>query len=60
MSDQACKTCKRIIEGKECAVCKSNELTRSWKGVLIVYDADSNIAKGAGQCVPGKYAMHIV
>lgn len=60
MSDQACKTCKRLVEGKECAVCKSKELTRNWKGVLIVYDADSELAKNGGQEIPGKYAMHIV
>ncbi len=60
MSDQVCKACKRIIEGKECAVCKSGDLTRSWKGTLIVYDTDSGLAKSAGQAVPGKYAMHIV
>ncbi len=60
MSDLVCKTCKRIVEGKECAVCKSQDLTRNWKGILIVYDGESEIAKKAGQAIPGKYAMQIV
>lgn len=60
MAELVCKTCKRLVEGKECAVCKSQDLTRNWKGILIVYDSDSELAKKAGQTIPGKYAMQIV
>jgi len=60
MADLSCRSCKRLVDGRECVVCKSTDLTRSWKGVLIVYDSDSEIAKKAGQAVPGKYAMQIV
>ena len=58
--ERACRTCKRLVEGKECVVCKGKDLTRNWKGVVIVYDPESEIAKKTGHTVPGKYALQIV
>ncbi len=61
MNERACRVCKRLIEeGNECDVCKSNDLTSNWKGVIVVFNADSEIAKKAGIAVPGKYAMQVM
>jgi DNA-directed RNA polymerase subunit E" len=39
---------------------KSADLTRNWKGIVMVMDpANSTIAKEAGITVPGKYAVRI-
>ena len=61
MNDKACKICGRIIsEGEECAVCKSKDLTRNWKSVLVVFDGDSEMAKLSGKTTAGKYAVNVL
>jgi RNA polymerase subunit RPABC4/transcription elongation factor Spt4 len=40
-------------------MCKSSNVTTSWKGVLVVFDATSDIAKEAGITAPGKYAIRV-
>lgn len=60
MTERACRICKRINEGNECEVCKSNDLTSSWKGVIVVVSPESEIAKKAGIAVPGKYALQVI
>lgn len=59
MTEKACKTCKRLVKGNLCPICKTSELTNNWKGVLVVFDANSEIAKEAGLTSPGKYAIRI-
>lgn len=59
MTEKACKTCRRLLKGNLCPACKSSELTANWKGVLVVFNADSEIAKEANITSPGKYAVRI-
>ncbi|HIQ49865.1 MAG TPA: DNA-directed RNA polymerase subunit E'' [Nanoarchaeota archaeon] len=59
MSEFVCKICKRILKSDFCPVCKTNEVTKSWKGVLVVFDSDSELAKAAGITAPGKYAVRV-
>lgn len=61
MADKACKDCKRIVEsGNTCPICKSNELTTAWKGLIIIYDAEnSELAEEVGVSTPGKYAIRV-
>lgn len=59
MTEKACRSCKRLVKGNICPVCKSSELTTNWKGVLVVFDANSDVAKEAGVTAPGKYAVRI-
>jgi DNA-directed RNA polymerase subunit E" len=59
MSEKACKTCRRLVKGNLCPICKSSGVTTSWKGVLVVFDANSEIAKEAGITAPGKYAIRV-
>lgn len=61
MNEKACKMCGRIIEeGNECVVCKNKNLTRNWKGILVIFDSDSELAKLAGKTSAGKYAVNIL
>ncbi|MCJ7450556.1 MAG: DNA-directed RNA polymerase, subunit E'' [Candidatus Nanohaloarchaeota archaeon QJJ-9] len=61
MVDKACKNCKRIVEsGSECPICKSEDLTTSWKGIVVVYDVESSkIADEADINSPGRYAIRV-
>jgi DNA-directed RNA polymerase subunit E" len=59
MSEKACKTCRRLVRGNICPICKSSAVTPSWKGVLVVFDANSEIAKEAGITAVGKYAIRV-
>lgn len=45
---------------RECPVCKSRNLSVSWKGLVIINDStDSEIAKELGIEAPGKYALFV-
>ncbi len=59
MAESACRTCRRLVKGNLCSVCKSNDVTRTWKGVLVVKDPNSEIAKEAGITAPGRYAIKV-
>ncbi len=55
-----CKKCKLFVEGTNCPVCKSNQFTDSFKGKLIITDAEkSEIAKKLDLKVKGEYAIKI-
>lgn len=58
--ERACKVCKHLTESKECELCKSKELTRNWKGVLMIFNPDSDIAKATGHTAPGRYALQVL
>ncbi|NOZ81957.1 MAG: DNA-directed RNA polymerase subunit E'' [Candidatus Micrarchaeota archaeon] len=59
MPEQACRLCRRLVAGNLCPACRSNDLTRSWKGILVVFDTSSEMAKEAGLSSPGKYAVKV-
>jgi len=59
MTEKACKICRRLLKGNLCPTCKSSELTSNWKGVLVIFNAESEIAKEAGMTAAGKYAVRI-
>ncbi len=59
MTEQACKLCRRLVKGNICPVCKTNEVTKNWKGIIIVFDADSEVAKECGITAPGRYAIKV-
>jgi len=59
MVEKACRTCRRLVKGNTCPACKTSELSKSWKGVLIIIDPESDIAKAAGIAVPGRYAIKV-
>ena len=61
MAEKACRDCNRIVEdASECPVCKNNDLSDSWNGLVVVYDPeDSEIAERIGISTPGRYAIRV-
>ncbi len=58
--DNACRICKALTSGSECPICKSKDLTKNWKGMIIIYDPESELAKKSGHDAPGKYALQVM
>ncbi|MDI6826603.1 MAG: transcription elongation factor subunit Spt4 [Candidatus Aenigmarchaeota archaeon] len=55
-----CRNCRRFTTEKECPICKSTDLSASWKGLVIIIDPnESEIAKSLGIGTPGKYALFV-
>ncbi len=59
MTLRACRDCKRIITGTVCPVCKTSNTTTNFQGVMIIFDATSEIAQNLGITAPGKYAIKV-
>jgi len=60
MVERACKVCRRLVKGNICPIDKSTDLTRSWRGVVVVTNPEaSSIAKEAGLTSPGRFAIKI-
>ena len=57
--EKACKVCKRLTEASECDACKSTDLTRNWKGTIVVYDVEADMAKKSANAIPGKYCLQV-
>lgn len=59
MAEKACRDCNRIVEdATECPVCKGNDLSESWSGLVVIYDPeDSEIAEKLEITTPGRYAI---
>ena len=55
----ACRNCRRLTTEKVCPYCGSTNLTPSWKGMAIIIDPESEIAKEMGVKEPGKYALFV-
>jgi RNA polymerase subunit RPABC4/transcription elongation factor Spt4 len=56
---QACRNCKRFTYDKVCPFCQSTNLSTSWKGMIIVHDVESEVAKTLNLKEPGKYAIYV-
>jgi len=61
MAEKACKNCNRIVEdSSECPVCRNNDLSDSWSGLVVIYDPEeSEIAEKIGISTPGRYAVRV-
>lgn len=58
--EKACKRCKRITTAKQCPICKSQELTPNWRGLVVILDPEkSEMAKQLNIEVPGEYALKV-
>jgi DNA-directed RNA polymerase subunit E" len=56
---QVCRNCRRFTTATVCPVCKSTNLSTSWKGMIIILRADSELAKALNISEPGKYALYV-
>jgi len=55
-----CRNCRRFTTEKECPVCKSKDLSASWKGLVIIVNPEgSEIAEALDIHAPGKYALFV-
>ena len=61
MAEKACRNCNRIVEdASECPVCRNNDLSDSWGGLVVIYDPeDSEMAEKLGISTPGRYAIRV-
>lgn len=60
MPRRACRDCKRIItKGTNCPVCKTNNTTTNFQGTIVIFDAESAVAKKLGITAPGTYAIKV-
>jgi len=59
MAKRACKTCRRIVEKTVCPVCKTNDTTSNFQGIVFVFDPASEIAQKLKITAPGKYAIKV-
>lgn len=56
---QACRNCMRFTTAKVCPFCKSTNLSTSWKGMVVILNPDSEVAKKIQIDEPGKYALYV-
>ncbi|MEM5772973.1 MAG: transcription elongation factor subunit Spt4 [Candidatus Aenigmatarchaeota archaeon] len=56
---QVCRNCRRFTTEKACPNCKSTNLSTSWKGMVIILDSNSEIAKALNISEAGKYALYV-
>lgn len=61
MPKKACQDCKRLMDekAKECAVCKTTNLTRNFQGTVVIFNPECETAKKLGITAPGKYALKV-
>lgn len=56
---QVCRNCRRFTTEKACPFCKSTNLSTSWKGLVVIVDANSEVAKMMNVSEPGRYALYV-
>ncbi|MBU5537097.1 MAG: transcription elongation factor subunit Spt4 [Candidatus Aenigmatarchaeota archaeon] len=56
---QVCRNCRRFTNEKACEVCKSTNLSTSWKGLVVITDVNSEMAKALNIKEPGRYAIYV-
>ena len=56
---QVCRNCRRFTTQKVCPYCKSTNLSSSWKGLVVIIDVNSELAKVLNINEPGRYALYV-
>ena len=55
---KACKGCGLLVSGSSCPLCKSTDMSTSWKGTVIIIDPiKSEIAQAMEIKSKGEYAI---
>jgi len=57
--EYVCRNCRRFTTEKICPICKSTNLSQSWKGLAVINDVDSEIARKLEITSPGRYALYV-
>jgi len=59
-TEKVCKRCKIVVSGKQCPICKGQEFTCNWRGLVVILDPEkSDIAKQLNIEIPGSYALKV-
>jgi RNA polymerase subunit RPABC4/transcription elongation factor Spt4 len=56
---QVCRNCRRFTKENVCPTCKSTNLSASWKGIVVILNADSEVAKMLKVNEADKYALYV-
>lgn len=56
---QVCRNCRRFTTEKICPSCQSTNLSTSWKGLVVITDTESEIAKLLNITEKGRYALYV-
>ncbi|MDI6798384.1 MAG: transcription elongation factor subunit Spt4 [Candidatus Aenigmarchaeota archaeon] len=56
---QVCRNCRRFTTEQACPVCKSTNLSTSWKGLVVIVSIESEVAKMLKVNEPGRYALYV-
>lgn len=56
---KACRNCRTLTEEKICPNCRSTNLSTTWKGVIIIINKDSELAKFLKIEKEGTYASYV-
>jgi len=56
---QVCRNCRRFTTEQACPVCKSTNLSTSWKGLVVIVNIESEVAKLLNVNEPGRYALYV-
>ncbi|AKB75525.1 DNA-directed RNA polymerase subunit E'' [Methanosarcina lacustris Z-7289] len=60
MPEKACRHCLRVLEGQNCPVCGTSDLSEEWSGLVIILDTErSEIAKKLGVDIPDRFALKV-
>ncbi|MDI6807142.1 MAG: transcription elongation factor subunit Spt4 [Candidatus Aenigmarchaeota archaeon] len=54
-----CRNCRRFTSEKFCTACKSTNLSTSWKGLVVIINPESEIAKFLNFTEKGRYALYV-
>ncbi|OYT35492.1 MAG: transcription elongation factor Spt4 [Candidatus Aenigmarchaeota archaeon ex4484_52] len=58
---RACTICKILTDKKKCPVCKNEDLTEEWSGIIgCINPKKSKIAQNMKIEIPGLYAQHCI
>lgn len=56
---QVCRNCRRFTTEKSCPICKSTNLSTSWKGLVVIINTDSELGKVLNINEEGRYALYV-
>ncbi|MBN1923803.1 MAG: DNA-directed RNA polymerase subunit E'' [Nanoarchaeota archaeon] len=60
MIEYACKKCNRILTKKSCPTCQNVDVSKNWKGMVLILDPDkSEIAKKLKIGSVGMFALRV-
>jgi RNA polymerase subunit RPABC4/transcription elongation factor Spt4 len=56
---QVFRNCRRFTREQVCPTCKSTNLSTSWKGLIVIVNPESEIAKVLKISEEGRYALYV-